>query len=260
MKSAAYLMPELMKKSLTRCAVLLLAGSACASVQVYVEEGDGKAWIKYHCTAGELVRAFALDVTVTEGQITNISDFSRGESTITARGYGFFPASFRDHITVTSGTNINWNVSTYTPLAVQADQPTDTQPGLNSTGVTLEFGALWAPNVAAAMPLPSGVLCALQISQPAQVSVAANQARSGVVSALAENIITPVFNGAFVDPSVVITGIVQTNGIMKITFKGGELDAASGMGGPWSGTGNRSGTYIEPLSLATPRFFRVRRP
>jgi len=247
-----------MKKLLAYCLLALLASSACASVRVYVEEVSGKAWIKYNCTAGEIVRAFALDVTVNEGQITHISEFFRGESTSTARGYGFFPASFRDHITVTSGTSINWNMTSYTPLAAPANQPTSTQPGLNSTGVTLELGALWDPDVPATIPPSSGVLCALRISQPALVSIAANQNRGGIVSALPGNILSTVFNAAYIDPAVIITGIVLSNGVVKITFQGGELETARRISGPWTSTGNSSGIYSAAVGQAQ-EFFRVRR-
>ena len=247
-----------MKKLFSLCLLILLVAPAGASVHVYVEEVGGKAWIKYNCTAGEIVRAFALDVTVNEGQITHISDFFRGESTSTVRGYGFFPASFRDHIPVTSGASINWNMTSYTPLAAPADQPTSTQPGLNSTGVTLELGALWDPDVPASIPPSSGVLCALRISQPALVSIAANQNRGGIISALPGNILSTVFNAAYVDPSVIITGIVLTNGAVKIAFKGGELETARGISGPWTSTGNSSGIYSAPVGQAQ-EFFRVRR-
>jgi hypothetical protein len=248
-----------MKQRLLNIVLCSLAASASASVRVFVEDLNGKAWIKYQCTGGETVRTFALDVTVDHGQILAVSDYFRGESTAGARGYGIFPASLRDHITIISGTNVDWNVSGYTPLAVVADRPTDTQPGLNSAGVTLEFGALWNPNVPAAIPEASGVLCALQISEPALVSVSANQARGGVVSAFPENIIVPVFSSAPVDPSVVITGITLTNRVVTITYKGGELETAAGLGAAWTGTGNQSGTYSEAVGSNNARFFRVRR-
>ena len=246
-----------MKQHFVILALFLLTASAGASVRVFVEDINGKAWIKYQCTGGEVVRAFALDVTLNHGVILGVSDFFRGESTPGARGYGIFPAAFRDHITITSGTNVDWNVTGYTPLAVVADRPLDTRPGLNSPGVTLEFAALWDANVAAAVPDAAGTLCALQLSEPALVSVAANVARGGVVSASPDNVIVPVFTGAAVDPTVLITGIVLTNGVVTITFRGGELETASALGGAWTGTGNLSGTYSEPVGNA--RFFRVRR-
>lgn len=237
----------------------LLAAAAQAEVRVFVQDTNGLAWIKYECTAGEVVRAFALNVSVDRGQIQAISDFFRGPSAVEAQGYGIFPAAFRDHITVGAGTNLNWSVSGYTPLAVVADSPADTLPGLGSTGVTLEFGALWDPAVPAAVPGRAGTLCALQLSQAANVSVAANQSRGGIVSAAAAFII-PVFAGAWVDPEAAITNATVADGVMTILFKGGELESAPTVNGPWTGTGNASGRYTEPIVGAGAEFFRVHRP
>lgn len=236
----------------------LFAISADAAVRVYVEDVNGKAYIKYACTGGEVVRSFGLDVTVNQGVIVGITNFFRGESSSSARGYGIFPASFRDQITISNGTNANWNVSGYTPLAVVADRPTDTKPGLGSSGVTLELGALWNINDPAAVPDPAGTLCALQLSQPALVTISANQARGGAVSATADTVIVPVFDSAVVDPRVIVTGITLTNGVVTITFKGGELERCTNLGTGWNGTGNRGGIYSEPVSTGDSRFFRVR--
>jgi len=43
---------------------LFLAAPALAEVQVYVEAGNGEALLKYECSAGEVVCAFPLDVTL----------------------------------------------------------------------------------------------------------------------------------------------------------------------------------------------------
>jgi hypothetical protein len=240
--------------------VLFLANvSARASVMVFVEDINGKAWLKYRCTGGEVVRAFALDVTLNHGVFLGVSDFFRGESTVGSHGYGVFPSSFRDHITISSGTNVDWNVSSYTPIAVVADRPAETLPGLNSSGVTLEMGALWNARIQGASPDPSGILCALQISEPAVVSISANPARGGVVSASPENIIVPIFIPASVDPTAIINTIMIANGVVNISFRGGELESALKLNGPWAGTGNRSGAYSEALGLADTKFFRVRR-
>ncbi len=213
--------------------------------------------IKYECTAAEVVRSFALDVRVDKGRIVSISDFFRGESKVGGQGFGIFPAAFRDHITVSSGTNANWNVSDYTPLAVVTDSPGGTLPGLNSDGVTLEFSALWDASTPAATPPATGTLCRLQISEAAQVSVAANVSRGGVVSATPGISLTPVFVGALVDPSVIITGIQLVGGVITISFKGGELETAPAVDGPWSGTGNSSGSYTNLTSAGPAMFYRV---
>jgi hypothetical protein len=188
------------KTALLFAGTFLLIASSKAGVRVYVEDAAGVALIKYECTAGEVVRAFALDVTVDRGQIVNISDYFVGPSTGAARGYGIFPAAFRDHITVTSNTVVNWNASGYNPLAVVADDPGGTLPGLGTSGVTLEFGALWDPALPEAAPPSSGTLCALQLSEGAMVTVAANASRGGVVLSPDGNSVAPTFTGAIVGP------------------------------------------------------------
>lgn len=238
--------------------VCLLVAPAGAEVRVSVQDTNGVAWIKYECTAGEVVRAFALDVTADRGQIIGVSDFFRGESRAEAQGYGIFPAAFRDHITISSGTNVNWDASDYTPLAVVEDSPNDTLPGLNSSGVTLEFGGLWDPAVPAAVPGATGTLCAIQISEAATVSVAANLSRGGIVSASSDTRITPVFSGAIV--GLAITGVTLVNEILTIHFIGGELVTATALDGPWTGTGNTNGSYSESVRENQAKFFRVRRP
>lgn len=237
----------------------LMAASACAEVRVSVREENRAASIQYECTGGEVVRAFALNVTVDRGQVTGISNYFKGESTPAAQGYGIFPAAFRDHITIGAGTNINWDIPEYTPLAVVGDRPADTLPGLNSSGVTLEFGGLWDPTLLAAAPPATGTLCTLQLSQAANVSVAANLSRGGVLPASSDITITPVFTGTFVDPALpAITGLTLTNGVISITFVGGELVSAATLGSTWEGTGQTNGVYTESVGQGVSKFYRVR--
>jgi hypothetical protein len=225
-------------------------------VHVFVQDSNGVACIQYQCTASEIIRAFALDVTVDRGQIVGISNFFRGQSVPGSTGYGIFPASFRDHITIGSGTNIDWSGSDYTPLAVVADNPSGTLPGLNSSGVTLEFGALWQANDPSAIPAPTGTLCLLALSQGAQVSIAPNVSRGGVVSAIAGSPIKTVFAGAPIGPAIVSAS--TTNGIMNLLFRGGELQTGVSAKGPWTDTGNNTGSYTESIETARIKFYRVK--
>jgi len=247
-----------MKKLLLLATLLLLVCSARGNVRVFVAGTNGLANINYECTAGEVVRAFGLDVTVDGGQIIGVTNFFRGPSTASAQGYGIFPASFRDQVTVSSGTNADWNASGYSPVAVVADKPVGTLPGLNSSGVTLEFGALWDPAVRAASPPSRGTLCALQISQTANVTVAANLSRGGIIAAPPDVTLTTQFTGALVGPAITSARLVT--GVMTILFQGGELESAPAVDGPWTGTGNTSGTYTETLGAALARFYRVHNP
>ena len=69
-------------------ALWLLAWPAWAGVDVYVEQAYGSAWIKYQCTAGEVVRAWALDVSIDQGQIVGVTDFFAGACTASDRCCG----------------------------------------------------------------------------------------------------------------------------------------------------------------------------
>ncbi len=237
---------------MTLCLVTVLAR---ASVQVYVQGSNGLANINYVCTAGEVVRAFALDVTVDSGQILGITNYFRGLSTAAARGYGVFPASFRDNVTVLSGTNADWTPAAYSPLAVPADNPGGTLPGLGSNGVTLEFGAIWDPTIPAAAPPATGTLCALMLSRTARVTVGPNAARGGIIPSPPDLNITPVFTGALVGPAILSATV--SNGRMTVLFQSGELETAPSAAGPWTGSGNTSGTYTEVVDGILAKFFRV---
>lgn len=245
-------------KHLTLLAACLFATSCPASVRVFVQDVNGVAWIKYQCTAGEVVRAFALDATVDQGVIFAVSDFLIGVSKPGTRGYGIFPASFRDHAVVSSGTNVTFDMSQYSPLAVVTDAPSDTKPGLNSSGITLELAGLWDPNLPGAIPGSTGTLCALHLSRGANVSLAPNSTRGGVIASPPDIILTPIFTGTFVDADAVILSVTITNGVLNLTFKGGELETAPAISGPWTGTGNSSGSFSEAIATSGTKFYRVR--
>jgi hypothetical protein len=242
------------RQSLLWCAVMLLH-PAQGTVQVFIGQTNGLATINYQCTAAEMVRSFALDVTIDRGEILGVTNYFRGLSTAGARGYGVFPASLRDNVTVSSGTNTDWSPAAYSPLAVPADNPGGTLPGLNSGGVTLEFGAIWDPAAVAAAPPPRGMLCALVLSQTATVTVAPNAARGGVVPSPPDLIITPQFTGALVGPAILSATV--NGGQITVRFQSGELESAPEATGPWTGTGNTSGTYTEAINGTPGKFFRV---
>lgn len=233
---------------------LLALSAACvfAEVRVSVREEGGRAAIQYQCTAGEIIRAFALDVSLDRGRFTGVTNFFRGISKAGDTGYGIFPASIRNSLT---GTNVDWTVPAYTPLADPADAPEDTLPGLDTPGVTLEFGALWNPAVPESVPAAAGTLCVLHLSGPARVAIAPNRARGGVIPADAASV-TTVFTGAIVGPA--ITGFSIADGLMRIAFRGGELQTAATVDGSWTSTGNTSGEHSESIGPERARFFRVR--
>jgi len=244
------------KRALRVLLSFLCVASVQAEVRVFVQEDAGLASLKYECTAGEVIRAFALDVSVDRGQIVGVSDFFRGESRPGTTGYGIFPAAFRDHLS--GATNIDWENIDYTPLATLEDDPMDTLPGLHSRGVTLEFGGLWDVSKTDAIPAPAGTLCNLELSEPARISVAANMSRGGVVSAFPERLIQVSFAGDSIGPAIL--SATMENGVMTVHFKGGDLETSSSIDGHWSNTGNASGEYMETLGTNRSRFYRVRTP
>lgn len=240
--------------------IIALLGSADAdAINIFVEESHAAAWIRYECLVGEVVRAFALDVSVDNGRIVGIGDYFRGPSTAAAQGYGIFPASLRSQIGDATKATIDWQASTYSPLAALEDSPGYTLPGLDSSGVTLEFGGLWDPNDAAAIPARKGTLCSLRISSRALVSVRANHFRGGIVAADPDGTLYPVFTSAVVQPPE-ITNVTISNGLLTVTFAGGSLESASSPNGPWVNTANSGGRHTEAVGAGGGRYFRICSP
>ncbi len=171
-----------MKRLSLLLAVLLLASPAMAAVRIIVEPNESTAAIRYE-TDGEIVRAFALDITVDEGVILGISDFIRGESTAENPGYGIFPANFGRYITVDADTGevAAWDVNDYTPVADPCDP--GALGGLGTSGITIEMGALYYPtgDDSPNAPGTSGTLCTLTLSTAANVTVTLNEVRGGIV-------------------------------------------------------------------------------
>ncbi len=171
-----------MKKLKFVLAMLVFATPALAAVRIVVVPEDDTAAIQY-ATDGEKVRAFALDITVDKGVITGISDFIRGESTAAQPGYGIFPANFGRYITVDPDTGevATWDVNDYTPVADPCDP--GALGGLGTSGITVEMGALYYPTDDSSPNAPpnSGLLFKLTVSENANLTVALNEIRGGVV-------------------------------------------------------------------------------
>jgi hypothetical protein len=180
-----------MKKLSVVLAALLSTSPAWAAVQIIVVPDGKTATVKYATTAGEKVRAFALDITVDKGAILKISDFIRGESTAQKPGYGIFPGSFRNYITVNPDTGevAAWDVNDYTPVADPCDYPSNslagqnTLGGLGTRGITVEMGALYYPTDDSSpnAPLNQGTLFKLTLSEAAKLTVKLNEVRGGIV-------------------------------------------------------------------------------
>lgn len=176
---------------ITMVALLSLCciNKAQAKVTVFadVNETDGLVEIKYNAT--EPVIGFALDISVDVGTIRDITGYIRGESTVEKPGYGIFPASFSQAITIDpeTGEVEQWDIDDYTPLA-NPDHP----GALNTTndleklraegskGITIEMVTLYGTPDAA--PLSDGTLCKLAVSNDAaNMTIALNEVRGGIV-------------------------------------------------------------------------------
>ena len=178
--------------------ILMVVSTASATVEIIVKNVNGMAEIHYKTTAAEPISAFALDVTVDAGNITGISGFVRGESSAAAPGYGIFPASFAAAVTVDpeTGEVSDWGLANYTPLA--NPRHPGALGGLDTPGVTLEMGTLYATEEDA--PALEGLLCKLALSEAATITIGLNEIRGGIVMKDATKAIDPILGSALISP------------------------------------------------------------
>jgi hypothetical protein len=158
-------------------AVVLLAAPTWAGVTITLTDlGSNKIAIGYDATTeAELVRALALDVTATDGNIVDIDDYAVGDDN---GGYGIFPGNFSLHITVnpTTGMVDSWDDPNYTPVA-PADDP-GALGGLGTDGITIEMGSLYDTMA----PATTGVLCTVTVSEgTTKLCVTGNAIRGNIV-------------------------------------------------------------------------------
>jgi hypothetical protein len=170
-----------MRKIILALVVALIAAPAWASVTITATDlGEGVVAIDYDATGEtELVRAFALDITVDAGVIADISEFKVGVSMAGDAGFGIFPANFSRYITVDpqSGNVDDWTPAGYTPVADGTDP--GAQPGLGTAGITIEMGSLYDGD--ANKPGKQGHLCTLTVTENCTLSLAANATRGNIL-------------------------------------------------------------------------------
>jgi len=164
-----------MKKIIAALVVLAIAAPAMATDVTAVQIDGNSVQISYDASGDpELVRAFGIDITLDTDDV-NFVDISD-----TSADYPIFPGSI--------DIDIDGNVSNYgTPVGSLGDHP-DTQPGLDSNGVTIEMGSLYASGEDP--PEAIGDLVVLKLGDaekdpviPAvfNLSMADNTARGGIV-------------------------------------------------------------------------------
>lgn len=162
-----------MRKLSLILAVLVLTAPAWATVNITCQQvGDTNEVIVSYEVTGEpnKVRAFALDITLDND--VNITDVNTSANV----DYTIFPGSV-----VISGGEIT---DEGTAVADPCDYPADTQPGLGSSGVTIEMGGLWSPpdDDSPNAPPASGVLLSFFTEEiDCNVTITVNAARGGVV-------------------------------------------------------------------------------
>lgn len=168
-----------MRKIILTLALVLLAAPAFADVEIILTDlGDGVVQISYDAsTETQLVRAFALNIVATDGNIIDINDYAVGDDN---GGYGIFPGSFAGNISVnpTTGMVDSWvgSPAAYTPVAPAGDP--DAQGDIPGPAITIEMGSLYTT----AAPAATGVLCTITVDENAsKVCVTGNAIRGNVV-------------------------------------------------------------------------------
>jgi len=157
-----------MKKILFVLVALLFAAPAWADVDITIDPGTCGAVISFDARSEpNLVRAFSLDIQADND--ANIIDV-----TLLSDDYIIHPGT----ITIdTEGTVQDYG----SPVAPQSDLPSDTKPGLDSNGVTIEMGSLYAPVGIPGpnQPDPCGPLVSITVDKDCTITITANVSRAG---------------------------------------------------------------------------------
>jgi hypothetical protein len=182
-----------MRTLILALAVILLAAPAWADVEIKLEGDPGnarKVWIKYDATGEtDLVRAFALNIQATDGNIIDCNDFTPGDDT---GGFGVFPGKFASvpiDVNPTTGQVDNWYKAGYDPVAPAGDP--DALGEIPGPGITVEMGSLYDSPTNA--PGKEGILCSITLDDDvSKVCVTGNAIRGNVVlETAAEAVLNP---------------------------------------------------------------------
>lgn len=168
-----------MKKIITILAVLLMAAPAMADVTITATQvpDTNEVEIGYEVTGAELVRSFALDITVDNGaKITGIDDFFTGVCTSSDQGYGIFMST----ITIDSSGDVT---DPGNPVSPKSKLPADTQEGLGTGGITVGLASLYETVTPSIAPATSGKLFSiyLDVDESCELCINTNVSRGGIV-------------------------------------------------------------------------------
>jgi hypothetical protein len=150
----------------------MLASPAWADVYITADPNAGdcnEIVISYDArTETELPRAFSLDIQVDDANIIEVRDVNPD--------FPIFPGTISIDL---SGPEpvIDYG----TPVAPQSDLPSDTLPGLGTSGTTIEMGSLYAPTTPGSpnAPDPCGVLLTIVVDTGCCLTITGNVARAG---------------------------------------------------------------------------------
>jgi len=152
-----------MNKVLSILVALIVATPVMAGVTIdcdYPQDESGIVEVYYTASdAADLVRAFALDIELSAGEIVAITDFDPN--------YPIYPGS----ITISGGVVTGWG----TPIATGTG-------ALTGTGqATLEMGSLYAAGDDANTPTVTGLLCKIEVGENCTLEITGNATRGNVV-------------------------------------------------------------------------------
>ena len=163
-----------MKKIAIVVAILALTAPVMADVVITTSTNSTECTVTIGYESDADLSAFALDCNVSDGDtIDDINDFHTGESITGSKGFGIFPGSI-DINSVTAQVDDFGD-----PVADPCKHP-GALGGLNTSGVTIEMGALY---VDGNQPPLTGTLCTLTVSDTTKMTIVLNSTRGGVVKA-----------------------------------------------------------------------------
>jgi len=159
-----------MKKVIAALLVLAIATPALAAIVTATQISGSEVKLAYDADGSVMVRAFGIDATLDSD--ANFVLCSDGNEAMETNGdYYIYPGS----VSVDGAGNIS---DLGSPIGSPDDHP-DTQPGIDSSGVTIEMGSLYASGDPA--PGSTGDLLVLTVGSDCNIAMANNTARGGIV-------------------------------------------------------------------------------
>lgn len=158
--------------------LLLLSGPLWAAVSVTCLKNGNMVTVSYNgTTEPNLVRAYALDITVDSGAVIKENPTVCGLPKDWSE-YTIYPGS----IDINDDTGLIDSLGTI--VGDPCDAPLDTKAGYGTSGITIEAGSLYAPATGRAspnFPPDSGTLFKFWVCQDTNVTITTNATRGGIV-------------------------------------------------------------------------------